>query len=497
MSVSIIQDCDPCNQTTPSQVPGPAGPAGSNGSNGSNGVNAFTTVSAAFTQPAVGSSVTVYVVNSAWMFVGQNVQVANTGGFYQVSSVNSATSVNLVNLGYTGNATAGTIISSNSQVSPGGVAGPTGPSGANNLNGLSPTTTKGDLMVDNGINSPNASVTRLGVGTNGQVLIAASTVASGVTWGTIIPSAATLNGIPIFSTATGSPIALSDSGLTINGGAVQTSGGNARGAQATDLQLKRGNPAQVASGANSVIPGGESNTANATDSVVSGGIGNTASAAGATVGGGNSNTASAIGATVPGGYGNNASGQCAFGVGQNNTVSGNYSIAHGFSNNAGGVYSHAAGFQSNTDKLAQRAFSAGMFAAAGDAQVTELVVRALTTNATAAVMSLDGTGSTNLPTIPINTAWAVSGVMIVRSGAGASALNAVYTINAGLKNNNGTTSLIGSATVTQTLADGSFPSVTVAVSADNTHDALQVLVTGVAATTIHWVCYLRLIEVAA
>lgn len=47
------------------------------------------------------------------------------------------------------------------------------------MDALSPTTTKGDILVDDGTN-----VVRVGVGTDGQILTADSAAASGVSWGT-------------------------------------------------------------------------------------------------------------------------------------------------------------------------------------------------------------------------------------------------------------------------------------------------------------------------
>jgi len=71
------------------------------------------------------------------------------------------------------------------------------------INQITPTTTKGDLLVSNG-----TSVVRLGVGTNGQALIADSTQATGVTWGSIVSSDTASNvgvgGVGLFKQKTGS-----------------------------------------------------------------------------------------------------------------------------------------------------------------------------------------------------------------------------------------------------------------------------------------------------
>lgn len=114
--------------------------------------------------PPPTNDVTVNVIDTSWMVVGQTVFVG-TAGFFTVESIPGDTIVVLVNTGDNGNAILGTIIVSDQGVSPGGVQG-----SVLGLNGLSPTTTKGDIIVDNGANHPTASDVRFGVGTTKQVL---------------------------------------------------------------------------------------------------------------------------------------------------------------------------------------------------------------------------------------------------------------------------------------------------------------------------------------
>ena len=69
------------------------------------------------------------------MVVGQIV-FFQTGGYYQVTNVNVDTvHATLQNLGYPGNATPTTVITTGTEVSPGGLEGPTGPSGPTGLTG--------------------------------------------------------------------------------------------------------------------------------------------------------------------------------------------------------------------------------------------------------------------------------------------------------------------------------------------------------------------------
>ena len=88
-----------------------------------------------------------------------------------------------------------------------------------------------------------------------------------------------------------------------------TTGGNARGSYATDLQRTRNAAGQVASGYGSVLVGGEANTSSGYDGVVIGGATNTANGLYSFVGGGYLNTGGgSTGGTVVNGYGNNANG---------------------------------------------------------------------------------------------------------------------------------------------------------------------------------------------
>ena len=102
---------------------GSNGSNGTNGANGTDGYNAFTTTAANFTQPSVSGTVSVQVVQTAWMATGQYLFIA-TGGFYTVNTITDSTHVVLLNTGYSGNASPTTVISSGSKISPAGIEGP-------------------------------------------------------------------------------------------------------------------------------------------------------------------------------------------------------------------------------------------------------------------------------------------------------------------------------------------------------------------------------------
>jgi len=150
----------------------------------------------------------------------------------------------------------------------------------------------------------------------------------GVSNSEILPRLRLLTSPYAFLARTANSLAGSDGAALINssegrlriGQALQSTGtgGNARGANAVDLQVARvtTSPSQVASGATSVISGGQNNTASGEFSVIAGGNNSTASGRGSAVGGGQDNTASGLFATVPGGRNNLASGENSFAVGR-------------------------------------------------------------------------------------------------------------------------------------------------------------------------------------
>jgi hypothetical protein len=112
------------------------GPAGLDGQNSFN----FTT--ADFTQPAVGSTVTIDVsalgqMTGLFAKVGQVIFVEG-GGYYEVVS-STTTTIELENLGYTGNALPTSTVSFPAGVSPAGLVGPQGPAGANGSAGADGT----------------------------------------------------------------------------------------------------------------------------------------------------------------------------------------------------------------------------------------------------------------------------------------------------------------------------------------------------------------------
>lgn len=178
--------------------------------------------------------------------------------------------------------------------------------------------------------------------------------------------------------------------ITINGSIV-SSGGNARGYGANDLQVFRSANSQVASGNFSVIGGGANNTVTNSFGVIVGGRSNQvtgdygvavggfqslSSNTHAVVLGGNSNTASGQWSTVIGGSQNTASGSLSIAGGNGLTASSTSSIALGgqtnwatatFSTVIGGSNNNAAGTSSAViGGGSNNASGQGAFVAGGD-----------------------------------------------------------------------------------------------------------------------------------
>ena len=143
------------------------------------------------------------------------------------------------------------------------------------------------------------------------------------------------------------------------------------------------------------------------------------------------------------------------------------------------LYAHIAG---------SKVFANGKFSVAGDAQAGLYVLRNTTTNATETEIFVDGSSQQLvIPTGAMFT-FVATFAAVGPAGAGAS-----YKIEGGIVNNSGTTSFIG--VPSKTILGESNAAWDVAVTADDTNDALKFTVTGEAATTIKWVATVLTTEV--
>jgi hypothetical protein len=257
-------------------------------------------------------------------------------------------------------------------------------------------------------------------------------------------------------------------------------GGNARGAYAVDLQVEHGtggSQGRIASGGNSVICGGSLNTASGVRSVVTGGNQGVASGEYGFIGSGSTNTASGQYGTVVNGSLNTASNQLTF-------------IGNGASNSVTGIEAGILVSRSGrADRYSMQAHAAGLFAATGDAQRARFVMRNKTTTNAAVELFLDGS-STRL-TIPSGKIFAftinISGVKSDGSAV------AHYLRQYALKNVAGTTTEVYAPV---TIGTDNAAGTTIALSANDTNDALKVEVTGITSEIWRWVASVDAVEIA-
>lgn len=227
-----------------------------------------------------------------------------------------------------------------------------------------------------------------------------------------------------------------------------STGGNARGASAVDLGLVRTDATHVASGTESVCLGVSNTASGQRASALGGGSFNVASGDRSVTVGGQQNTASALGSV-------------------------------------------AIGLQSLSDRYYAFAHACGWFASGQPAQYVRFIVRNKTTNATATTLFLDGS-SVRL-TIPSGRVFMFSAMIVGVKSDGTAV--ASYLRKGCIKNVGGTTSLVGSIeTIGTDIEDNA--STDVAITADNTNDALQINVTGIASETWRWVAVVEGAEVA-
>ena len=210
-------------------------------------------------------------------------------------------------------------------------------------------------------------------------------------------------------------------------------------------------------------------------------------------------------------------------IGYNNTAAGQYSIAMGYRANANANYSVAIGQASNltrsnaygsgsmalaggrtdgadsiaigregrSNQIGKFVFSNGMFALAGDAQGGQFILKADTTDATATVLTTNNStaASTNQIVASTDTCIMFSGTLVAMQNGAQD--QGGWEIKGLLKNDGGTTTLVSSNI--QTFADGN--GWTVALTADNTNNALAITCTGEAAHNIRWVANISTSEV--
>jgi hypothetical protein len=245
-----------------------------------------------------------------------------------------------------------------------------------------------------------------------------------------------------------------------------TTGVNARGTNAVDLQTNRnpatgGTAATIASGNNSGLVGGIANTASGAESFVGGGAISTASGTRCGI--------IASRAVV-------ASGTCSAGIASNGgNASANHSIVFGENSAA--------------NRLSMHAHAAGSFAAGGDAQRARFVMRCKTTTNTGVEMALDG--ATTYLTIP--SGKYLTGTINIAGIKSDGSATASYIRQFSIKNVAATTTLVGTV---NTIGIDTASLTSISITANDASDYLSVQVTGIASETWRWVASVDVVEVA-
>lgn len=290
---------------------------------------------------------------------------------------------------------------------------------------------------------------------------------------------------------------------TVSGGYVNTAsnsystvGGGLNNTASGSLSKVGGGQSNTASGTLSTVGGGFSNTAGGGRSTISGGYANTISGSYSTISGGINNSSSGSSSVIGGGYGHTGSGNYStISGGHSNTTSGNAStVGGGLGNTSSGNYSTIpGGMRAKATRYGELSHAAGYFASIGDAQHTILVARRTTTNATANQVLLLDNSAARL-TLPAETTWTFSiklsayndtdnegGWWIFRGGIRRNAANG--------------TALIGSL-ITESGTESSLSTASASVVADDTNEALEIRVTGVASKNIRWVAVVDISQVS-
>ena len=173
------------------------------------------------------------------------------------------------------------------------------------------------------------------------------------------------------------------------------------------------------------------------------------------------------------------------------TTEGSQSVAIGRNVTAVGSGSLAMGHNSKANIIGMSAYTYGQFAALGDSQSGHYVLKSDTTDATAEAMTTNNStaAATNQIVAASDTCITFSGTIVAMQN-GAQAYGS-WKIEGLLVNDGGTTTVPNSA-ITVVHNSSSWG---LALSADNTNNALAVTVTGEASHNIRWVANIQTSEV--
>jgi hypothetical protein len=175
----------------------------------------------------------------------------------------------------------------------------------------------------------------------------------------------------------------------------------------------------------------------------------------------------------------------------NNTNSGTHcQISGSYATNNTGSHCQISGNSASFNALSYARIHGGT----EYARIIDVVAKAATTNATPTTLTLGGAaeGATNRIKIPANSTWSFTATIVARETATANAKT--FTRRGLIGNNAGEVTIsaldtIGTDHVLGTLA------ATIAITADNTNDALKIVGTGVVAKNIKWTAQVNITQV--
>lgn len=279
-----------------------------------------------------------------------------------------------------------------------------------------------------------------------------------------------------FGVGTDTPEQVGDfRGIIQHSGGVISRGGNARGVDASDLQVSRLDPGQVASGARASILGGANNRASGTESVA-GGTSNTAS----------NTSAVALGSTTT------ASGAQAFTTGYNTLASGQSSKASGDRTTAAANWSSAEGSRAFATRQGEKAYANGRFAADGDCQFTENILRNELTGVGPAELFLDGVAATLRILFADNTSYGITAQIMSRDNTGNTNH---YIIEGTFKRGVGAGTVVQVGALTTRVIAEDQAGADATLVADPATGGLNVVVTGIANVTLRWIAHVKMVSI--
>jgi hypothetical protein len=169
----------------------------------------------------------------------------------------------------------------------------------------------------------------------------------------------------------------------------------------------------------------------------------------------------------------------------------NVGTGHASAASSGG--SSVTGTQARVRFPGQVSSAAGMVSAAGDAQASRYHLRNSTSDATSTTLFRNG--SSTLLVVPARSTWAFK--IRVTAYNSTDEIGAAWDVAGAIRRNaaNGT-ALVGSVTSTA-YTEGAMSGASVSVTADDTNEALQISVTGLASKAIRWHAVVETSEVSA